>query len=382
MHQENGRKSRTKRAKRGRRERFDWWKLPWLLLIPLGLIWPRICAGRAEWIERYYSAGVYPTVKNAASVLTSLVPISVAELVLYALVLFTLIELFGTLVAWALRRVNWRRVLSVVLNLGIAAGVLLNLFYFTWGFNYFRTPLQARMGLSARAYSVTELTKLTAYLAAEANAERALVAEDARGVCTFTTSLQETLDALPLAYDALGASMPVFAGRTTRAKRVLYSEGLSWAGIAGIFVGLTGEPNINAGQPMLLIPQGAAHEMAHQLGVASEDAAEFTGHLACLASSDPAVRYSGLVSALLTCGNALFSEDRAAYAEVRSTYCDGLKRDLADYDAYWEAYEGPIEELSDQTNDAYLKHNAQESGVKSYGEAVDLLLAYYGQTIR
>ena len=50
-------------------------------------------------------------------------------------------------------------------------------------------------------------------------------------------------------------------------------------------------------------------------------------------------------------------------------------RDLAAYRLYWQRYEGRAEEIASQANDGYLKHNAQQSGVKSYGESVDLLLA-------
>jgi hypothetical protein len=53
-----------------------------------------------------------------------------------------------------------------------------------------------------------------------------------------------------------------------------------------------------------------------------------------------------------------------------------MKRDLADYNTYWDAYEGPVEETVTQVNDNYLKFNNQENGVKSYGMMVDLLLAY------
>ena len=41
----------------------------------------------------------------------------------------------------------------------------------------------------------------------------------------------------------------------------------------------------------------------------------------------------------------------------------------------WKQFEGPAAEISSAVNDAYLKANRQEEGVKSYGRMVDLLLA-------
>jgi predicted ester cyclase len=49
---------------------------------------------------------------------------------------------------------------------------------------------------------------------------------------------------------------------------------------------------------------------------------------------------------------------------------------LSDYDAYWDSFDEEVQQSADKRNDAYLKHNSQQSGILSYGESVDLLLAY------
>lgn len=356
-------------------------KLLWLIPLAVwGFCWPRILEGRSAWVETNYAGRIYPTIRNAASVLTSLVPISVAELVLYALVLFACWEVLAGLIRWAAHRTTLPKYLSSLLSLALLAAVLLNLFFVTWGFNYFREPLAKRMGLTVKARSVEELSALVERLSGEASALRETLPEDENGVFRLSNGVQPMLDAMLEAYEALSARLPVFGGRVTRAKRVLWSEGLSYLGIAGIFVGFTGEPNVNVHQPDLLLPQGAAHETAHQLGIASENEAEFAGYLACQASDDPCVRYSGLMLALLHCGNALAKADPGRYYTLAAAYGPGLTADFVDYNAYWDRYEGELSESADRVNDAYLKFNAQQSGVKSYGESVDLLLAYYEQT--
>ncbi len=359
---------------------FSWWKLIGLPLLALGACIPRLLSDHRDWVETFYSNTLYPPIKDALSSVTALVPFSVAEWVLYALILLVVVTVLGGLVRWLTGRCSGRRYLSKLLSLCVAAGLIWNLFYLTWGFNYFRKPLSERMELSVETYSVEQLEQITASLAVQANQLRENVKEDGAGVFTLGGQLPVILTELPKAYQRLSLSEPAFQGKTTRAKTVLYSEGLSWLGIRGIYVGLTAESNINIGQPDLLLPQSAAHEMAHQLGIASENEAEFAAHLACMASDDPRVQYSGVVSALITCGNALYSADPGRYVALKETYCPGLNRDLAAHNAYWDQYQGPIEEAASQANDNYLKHNAQNSGVKSYGEAVDLLLAYYIQT--
>ena len=352
------------------------WRLPFLLLLPAGLLLPRFAAGHAAWIESVYCASLYPPVKDALSAFTSLVPFSVAELLLYGVCVFVPLLLIVYLIrAFAKRR--WRQLVSLLLSLAILAGGMITLFYPLWGLCYFRAPLAARMELPVRERGKEELYALTCFLAREAASVRDTLAEDGAGVFAVPGDAEDSFDALIPAYASLSAALPVFSGKVTRAKPVLWSEGLSWAGIAGIYIGFTAEPNVNVDQPDLLIPAGAAHEMAHQLGIASENEAEFVSYLACTHADVPAIRYSGLMHALIACGNALYGADAALFAEAAQLYSDGMRRDLAAYNAYWDAFEGPVEEYATATNDNYLKHNQQESGVKSYGEVVDLLLAWH-----
>lgn len=352
-------------------------KAPFLLLIPLGFAIPEFAARNRDWVENVYARSVYPVIKDAISACTRLVPFSLAELLIYALILL----IPTLLIVCAVRSFRSKtpvRLISLVITLGIIAGVVLNLFYATWGLLYFREPLSSRMGLTVQVRSVDELERLTVRLAAEANRLRDEVTEDEKGVFAYPSgSASVEFAKLVPAYAALSGREPVFSGGVTRAKTVLWSSGLSWMGIAGIYIGLTAEPNVNVDQPPLLVLHAAAHEMAHQLGIASENEAEFAAFLACRSSEDASVQYSATMLALIVCGNALNGADSARYQALARTYSEAVWRDLADYSAYWKAFEGPVQETATSVNDQYLKHNAQESGVKSYGEVVDLLLAYY-----
>lgn len=355
-------------------------RLPWLILIPIGLYLPQVFQRHANGIERIYSNGIYPAIKNVIATVTSLFPLSLAELILYGSVLLFPAILICKLLRAAFGRIPWRRVVSYIVALGIAGGVLLNMFYLTWGCNYFRTPLSERMNLSIGARPVEELSTLCDWLSRDAAVLREKLPETQEGIFTYDVPVSDIFSQLPEAYQNLAQKEPVFRGNVTRAKSVLWSEGMSWAGIAGIYVGFTAEANVNIAQPDLFIAEAAAHEMAHQLGIASENEAEFAAILACLHSYNDTIAYSGYMLALTICGNALYASDARAYAAIVAGYSDAMRRDLSDYAAYWKQYDGPAKEISNQWNDTYLKHNAQESGVKSYGESVDLLLSYFENT--
>ncbi len=356
--------------------------IPAAALIALGLSWPNLLSGKQAFVETTYSEGVYQPIRRAIASVTSCVPFSIAEFILYALVLFTAVLLITRIVQMFLRKRGYLLLLKSISALLLTAGIILNLFYVTWGFNYFRQPLSERMGLNITERSVDELETFVRNTAQQAATLRETLNEDGNGVFMPQGSRQQIFNELPQAYVALSGRFPIFSGHATRAKFVLWSRGLSWQGISGVFIGLTAEPNVNVDQPPLLLYQAATHEMAHQTGIAAENEADFTAYLACMSSNDPNVQYSGLIYALIVSGNALYETDAARYIAAADVYGSAIWRDLQDYDAYWDAFDGALQESADKRNDVYLKHNAQQSGVESYGEAVDLLLAFaeaYGE---
>ena len=65
-----------------------------------------------------------------------------------------------------------------------------------------------------------------------------------------------------------------------------------------------------------------------------------------------------------------------SWGTTTGSYRENARRDLAANDVFWAKYEGKIAEVSNQINDAYLKSNGQEQGVKSYDKMVDMLVVY------
>lgn len=353
-----------------------WKRLPWLLLIPLGLLLPRLAACYPEAAEAY-ARYIYPWISRLLGAISGIFPFSLAEFLLYGLIIGVCGWLLWGVFSTILKKRPLVKLLRTVLTVGILGGVLLHVFYLAWGFNYARPTLYQLLDLPVQERPVEELEELCRELATEAVWLREQVPEDERGVFCLPAGWRESFSALPAAYENLGAELPLFSQPARSPKGVWLSEGMSWAGIAGIYIPFTAEANVNVHQPPLLLLSSGAHEMAHYLGFAREDEANFIAYLACIHSKDPCIRYSGVMLALIHCGNQLYKTDPIAYQAVwEACYSPGMIRDLRGYNEYWDRYEGQVEAAVDQLNDGYLKHNQQESGVKSYGMMVDLLLAW------
>lgn len=351
----------------------------WLTLYPALFISLAVMRSNPGIAEQFYASSVFPPVRNALGALFSVFPFSFAEFLLYALIAALAALVVFCCVQGVRRRLSVLRLISVLMVLGIIVGAGLNAFYWLWGFNYYRSPLAERMGLQVAPVGKDELAAVCALLAESANTLREGLAEDENGVFRYNEGNEGILASVPAAYENAARSEAALSAAVHTAKPVAASHLLSTAGIAGIFIPFTEEANVNMDATPLLIAASAAHESAHYLGIAREEEANFAAYLACAASDDPQVRYSGTMLALIHAGNALADTDKAEYARLWSSYSDAVIRDLRANSAYVEENSGTVSEKASEMNDKYLRANAQPSGVRSYGEMVNLLVAYFRQ---
>ena len=63
------------------------------------------------------------------------------------------------------------------------------------------------------------------------------------------------------------------------------------------------------------------------------------------------------------------------YQRISDQLSDGIRRDFAAYNDYWDDYETKIAETSDRIYESYLESNKVQDGMQSYGRMLDLMLA-------
>lgn len=350
-------------------------KLPWLLLLPLALWLKELGAAHNGVIEYTFSRTVYPIISQVINFVFRWVPLSMAELILYVGSAGLLIVVLTQLVWVVIKGDRLLRAVRLVLNLALIGSVGYFLFVTLWGLNYYRLPLAQSLEYPVAPRSVAELRALCADLADDANRLRTQVPQDSKGFFEISGGKTALLRKVPAAYQSLSAEIPLFQARYGSPKPVLLSRRMSYTNTQGIFIPFTMEPNVNVDMPDAFFGSTACHEEAHLYGFAREDEANFISYLACMASDDPELQYSGTLLALVTSMNALYGHSSQAYWEIANTYCEGLKHDLWNHEAYWDQFKGPVAEASTTVNNNYLKSNKQADGVNSYGRMVDLLLA-------
>ena len=349
-----------------------------ILLLPLGIILSQISRIFPNFIENYYSSFLYKIIASSLSTITGFLPFSLAEFIIISFPTFILWYILKTIIT--LFKGNNKRleiIKNFILNILAITGVIYFSFQILWGFNYQRLTLDKVFQLNVRKSSSKELGDLCEILVNNSNTLRKKVIENKNGVMEIPYNKNYILKTAQLGYDSASLKYPKLKGNYGTPKGILLSIPMCYTGITGFYFPFTNEANINMEEPDSFLPFTTAHEMAHQRGFAKEDEANYIAYIACINHPDIIFQYSGTLSALSYSFSALQKSDPQKYSELILTCSISVLNDLKFNQEFWTRYSGPIEKINDKINDTYLKSQNQQSGTKSYGAMVDLLLAQY-----
>ena len=352
-------------------------KILLILLFPITLLIRELMYFNPTLTEKLYSRLLYPTIGKLLSNISGLLPISFAELLIYALIVAIAYILIRFIYRFIKSDYKLQTALNTILNALCALSIAYCLFLLLWGFNYYREPLAYSIGYTTSKSTIADLKGLCTALIDKTNQLRTEVRENEAGVMYLTGGFNSAANRADIGYQKLSNTYPIFKGTYGRPKGIIFSRQLSYTGIAGIYFPFTGEANVNKLVPDFMLPSTISHEMAHQRGFAREDEANFIAYLVSKAHVDVDFQYSGYLLATIYSMNAMHEYDIESYKELAAKYSEGVKRDLKYHSDFWKQFEGPVEKLQEKVNDTYLKSNKQADGIYSYGRMVDLLLAEY-----
>jgi hypothetical protein len=308
---------------------------------------------------------------------TYIFPFSVAEMLLW----FSPVIL-GCIIALAVKCAcrSWRSLSRFVAGVLAICVSVYSLFVFTMGTAYYGTGFVGKMGLERKTISEEEL-----YYAAS------LIAERAAELCDEVMYPEGTYSSMPYtfsemskkineAYDAVCEKYDGIDDIETKAKPVILSPLWTYTHISGVYSFFTGEANVNTNYPDFIIASSAAHEMAHQRGIVTEDEANFVAFLVCIESDDPYIRYAGYMDMLNTFMMELSSSSEL-YGKLYWSMPERMREEFVSYSVFFDKYrENVAADVSTAVNDAYIENHNQPAGVKTYGLVVELVTAYLNET--
>jgi hypothetical protein len=335
-----------------------WILLPVLALLTFGLT--QVAYRFPAITERWYSQKLYSLIASIISPISNLISFSLDDFFYFLLILILIL----LIILLIFRKISFAKAGKFILNTLAATYIL---FYFLWGFNYFREDLYQRLKLakhepSTKAF-ISQLTKL--------------VDNTNKSWCTFENWDKKQVDLnIEKSYKTLAPALKInYPAGKRKAKSITVSRFFAQAGISGYYGPFFNEVHVNSYILPVEYPFILAHEKAHQFGITNEAEANFYAWLVCTNSKSKQLQYSANLHVLqyfLYQGYQL-----EEYSDIIAKLDKRVKKDLEKIRENWMSLRNEkIDEAASKVNDFYLKTNKIKDGVKEYSGVVKFVMDY------
>lgn len=322
----------------------------------------QVLAQFPNFVEKYYSSGLYPIITIVASSISGVFPFSLSE------VSFWFILLFG--IPFVLKRIRKKRMPAgrIFMNLLTTAAVFYVWFHLFWGINYLRPSLREKLQLDSVQLEIDAFDSTFAEIIRRANE------------LNFGYSIQDMRQINTIIDSSYQRVLPEFGLNSMAHLNSTKTFTVNWllnaTTTSGWFSPFFHEIHFNSDLLIFELPFVLAHEKAHQLGITNEADANFVAHLVCINTLDPLIQYSGYFEVLgYFFGNVRNNPDKQRH--YQSLLKEGVRLDLRAVQERWKSHAGFVSKASYKFYDLYLKANDVQEGVKSYSWVVGMLVRYY-----
>ena len=249
------------------------------LLLPIQIIALQILKNFPEFVEEYYSRGLYPVISKISRYVFGWIPFSIGD------VFYLLIAVLA--IRWLYKNIRRLRFEPAKFLIDIAATVSLVYFVFhlLWGLNYYRVPLHKTLGIDYE-YTTEELIETTRRLVAKSNEMHRQLGYPDSVKIDLPYSQREIFKKSLDGYKTISKEYPSLSYSPRSLKKSGWSLGLTYMGYSGYYNPFSGEAQVNNLIKTYKFPVVSCHEEAHQLGYAAENEANFIATLATINNDD------------------------------------------------------------------------------------------------
>lgn len=335
----------------------------------------KLLANFPVFVEQYYSNGFYQFISKLFRYTLGWMPFSFGDLI-YA---FTIIYI----IRWLY--INRKRLLkdtkNWIMDIAAALAIIYFAFHLFWGLNYHRLPLHKNLNLNAD-YTTEQLVRVTQKLIEESNRIHLQIAKNDTLKVDIPFSKSEILKLAATGYKNLKQTFPHLEYHPKSIKKSLFSYPLTYMGFSGYLNPLTNEAQVDGLIPVYKFPTTASHEIAHQLGYAAENEANFMGCLAAINHDNLYFNYSGYTFGLRYCLNEIYNRDVCLFEDMAADVNKGILKNYEEVRLFWEAHQNPAEPFFKIFYSNFLKANKQSKGMESYSYVVALLTNYFEKELK
>ncbi|NRB64427.1 MAG: DUF3810 family protein [Saprospiraceae bacterium] len=341
-------------------------------VLAVGIKW--VGAYNPQWVETYYSRGIFQAIRIVVDYSVALLPFAS----LYIIVPFVLFLWGRQARKWIRRKRSMRqRVTDGLIAFHGVLGGTLTLFLFLWGYNYDRVPLEVQLGIEPLPFEESELLE-------ELEEETAAIMDLRHKVPGLSDTIEFNRSHLPADLEKHLRNNIVSwldqHGFPTLGRvrgRFMYPAGsfLRFS-TAGLYFPFSGEGHIDPGLHPIQWPYVMTHELAHGYGFGDEGTCNFLAYVASIEDEHPAVVYAGHLNYWRTLAIQYRGYNPEAYIAFRDNLPEGIQRDLDGINEAMLKYPDLVPHLQYQMYDAYLKTQGISEGMLNYNRVIMLVKAW------
>lgn len=350
-------------------------KALWILALLLVVV-VKIFSLSTERVEVLYTSEFYFFFSQILRFLFGWIPFSLGDILYLIAGCWLLWKSVKNIILLCKKQIKRRQFLQKCLRFILGCIFIYIIFNIFWGLNYNRKGIAGQLKLQEENYDTSDILQLQDILLQKVNSSKlALINKE-----SSYPGKKETFKRAEKCYDETVKIYPFLRYSIPSLKSSLYGWWGNYLGFTGYYNPFTGEAQVNTTVPKFLIPYIATHEMAHQIGYAKENEANFVGFLAAVSSHDTLFHYSTYVDLYRYANHEVYYFDSISSKKSLDLLIPPVKRDFEEWRRFNEAHQSFIEPAIMWAYGKYLKLNEQPKGIRSYNEVIIMLIAYYKST--
>ena len=255
-------------------------------------------------------------------------------------------------------------------------------FMLIWGLNYQKSSPAKSFDLKMdTSYTAVQLDSLSLDLMKELNKTRQILSDSVIEEMEVDQVFRNSI----LNYRLVKNRFPQLHLDKPVLKEAAFPSWGDYLGYLAFYQPITGEAIVRTDVPLLTLPYTSCHELAHQMGYASEAEANFIAFVVATESSDALLRYSMLLQMFTYCqsehlgfiaktGN--FEKWKTIVNRNKAMLDPKVIGDRKKIKDFFIERQHLLLPASTSLYDQFLQWNKQAKGIKSYDEVLLWVLAY------
>lgn len=349
------------------------WRLIWIGSLTLIIILIKIFSANSQWVEALYATKAYAAFSSFLRIIFGWLPFSFGDILYILAVTWFIWKLWRFSAKLFRRRLSRQWLANTCYKLLIIVMAVYIIFNIFWGINYNRKDLAEELNLHLTKKDTTDLKTIERLLLIKVNESKQVLIDQHAPY----PANKELFSRAFVCYKQAEKLYPFLINKHRSVKRSMFGLLGNYFGFTGYYNPFTGEAQVNTRVPRFILPYTTSHEIAHQLGYAKEEEANFAGYLAATSSTDTLFHYSTYLDLFVYANRQLFFLDSVSAKSFTTQLLPEVKADIIELRKFLNKYRNPLEPVIRWAYGNYLRANEQPKGITSYDEVIADLIAFY-----